>query len=285
MATCTSLKINILALLLVFLSSSLSAQTTITYPQSGQSFDKHHAYPLALLRLAFEKIDEPLELKPSENFMTQGRAIKELEVGRNIDLMWTMTNEEREAKALPIRIPMYKGLIGWRVFLMNAKEANEQPYSLQDLRALKVVQGHDWPDTDILRANLFNIHSSPNFESLFKMISLARADLFPRSIIEVWDELETRTAQGISLERHTIISYPTASYFFTARSNEALAKQVEKGLLIAIEDGSFDRLFTNYFETFIERVNLPSRTHHALKNPFLSKETPLDDERLWFRGK
>jgi len=216
--------------------------------------------------------------------MNQGRALKQLAAGDNIDVLWTMTSEAREQSLNPIRIPIYKGLIGWRVFLINANTNFDltRPIKLGEVKQLKMVQGHDWPDTGILRHNQFNVQTGPDYAGLFKMLQYQRVDLFPRSIIEVWDELKINAASNIKLEQHTLISYPTASYYFVSKNNKVLAQALRQGLEIAIDDGSFDALFQLHFAKMIQQAKLDARTHYRLENPLLTKETPLENKRLWF---
>ena len=195
-----------------------------------------------------------------------------------------MTSKMREQELIPIRIPIYKGLIGWRVFLSSRKDilSANSALSLEQVKLLSTIQGHDWPDTQILKHNGFNIQNSPSYAGLFSMLELNRADLFPRSIIEVWDELKTFKAGGIGLESHTLISYPSASYFFVSPNNTALAMQVENGLRKAIRDGSFEALFQQHFASAIKKAKTSSRTHYRLENPLLPEMTPTNDKALWF---
>lgn len=261
-----------------------SASETIIYPQAGEGFIDHHVYPLKLLDLALSKAGVDVQLVPSNTFMTQARSLKELNKPDGIDVLWTMTSKERENDALAVPIPIYKGLIGWRIFLTGLKPRydSSQPITLEDLKTLDLIQGHDWPDTKVLLKNGFNVKTSTSFSGLFQMLALERADLFPRSVIEVWDELNGDLGAQLALEHHTIISYPAASYFFTANSNQGLARLIQKGLEIAIRDGSFDELFYQYFEGFIARARISERTHYRLDNPLLSPETPLENKSLWF---
>jgi len=266
------------------ISTHIAALELIRYPQPMQTYDKHHIYPLSLLKLAISKVEPNYQLAPSDVFMNQGRALKQLEAGNDIEILWTMTSEAREQTLNAIRIPIYKGLIGWRVFLINADTKIDltRPISLEQVKKLKTVQGHDWPDTVILQHNQFNVQTGPHYEGLFKMLQYQRIDLLPRSIIEVWDELKINAASNIKLEQHTLISYPTASYYFVSKDNQALAQVVRRGLEIALKDGSFDALFQLHFSKMIKQAKLDTRIHYRLENPLLTEETPLENKRLWF---
>ncbi len=81
-----------------------------------------------------------------------------------------------------------------------------------------------------------------------------------------------------------MLIYPNPFYFFVNKSNTELAKNIEKGLRIAIEDGSFEQYFMNdpTVKDVIANANLKSRTAIKLQNPTLPKMTPLDDKSLWF---
>jgi hypothetical protein len=76
------------------------------------------------------------------------------------------------------------------MFLINRSDAAKftKVKTLDDLRQLQAGQGHDWPDTEILRFNGLNVQVSASYESLFTMLRAQRFDYFPRSIIEIWDE-------------------------------------------------------------------------------------------------
>lgn len=287
MAIATRLITNgiLFSIALTFASTSLYATTErIRYPQAGDIFQDHHRYPIALLKLALSYSKQNFAVEPSEHFMTQGRAIKQLNLRQGVDVLWTMTSLERESVVQAIRIPIYKGLIGWRLFLTTQEKlALEKTSPLKNrLNVQTFIQGHDWPDTDILEFNGFNVHSGTDYLGLFKILSLGRADLFPRSVIEIWDELKNRPEKNIVLEPSTVISYPTATYFFVAKSNKRLAEIIEKGLQAAIDDGNFNKLFKQYYQTFITRAELDKRTHLRLINPLLPKETPLHNKKLWF---
>ena len=280
------IKYSLSCLLLCLVSTSYAHQTTqlVRYPQAGKLFTKHHSYPIELLKLALSYYAAPIDVKASEYFMNQGRAIKQLKQGKDIEVVWTMTSRDREAEIKPIRIPLYKGLIGWRLFLTTT-ERLQKPHEFRKLSQLKktsMIQGHDWPDTEILKYNNFNVASGPNFSGLFQILLRNRTELFPRSIIEVWDELETYESTTIILEPSTLISYPTASYFFVAPSNQALADIIESGLNSAHADGKFNALFQEYYAPYIKKAKLAQRSHFRLVNPLLPKETPLHRKSLWF---
>lgn len=84
--------------------------------------DARYFYEIELLRIVLENtVDEygPYILKPSEVDMTGDRAIGLLEAGEIIDVSFHSVNPEREERLLPIKVPLLRGLLGYRVFLIR----------------------------------------------------------------------------------------------------------------------------------------------------------------------
>lgn len=261
----------------------LWAKTTVVYPQPEPG-DERQNYPRKLLALALTKAGTEFELRPSARVMTQSRALSELSRGVDVNVVWSMTSKEREDMFLPIRIPIEKGLLGWRIFLINKNKASQfaAVKTLDDLKKYEAGQGHDWPDTEILRANGLKVQASANYDGLFKMLQSGRIDYFPRSILEIWAEAKNHPDMDLEIEKTLILQYPTALYFFVNKDDVALAKLIETGLRTAIKDGSFDKLFAAEYGDDIKRANLKGRNRFQMQNPLLPDQTPFHDKKLWF---
>lgn len=256
----------------------------VVYYARHQGDDPHAPYMRTLLTLAAAKAGVQLDFQPTRTSMNQGRAIHEIRdrTGK-VDLLWTMTSVAREQELLPIRIPLFKGLIGWRIPLVRQSQAKLFEHrDKADLATLVAGQMLDWPDTDILRANGFKVASAAQYESLFAMLSRGRIDYFPRAVIEVWQELADHPDLGITAEESTVLFYPTALYFFVNRQERELAAHIERGLEAAIRDGSFDQIFMAFNQEAISRARLEHRRIIALSNPLLPPETPLKRNELWY---
>ncbi len=274
-----------LLILTTMLPNRLQADVEqVRYPRPESDVDLRPLYPLQLLKLAFSKVDKTYRLTPTPQKMPQGRALIQLGHGIDVDVVWTMTSQERESKLQPIRIPIYKGLIGWRIFLANKRDLGRfsEAMPLIELRKFNLIQGHDWPDSTILRANGFTVFGTSNYEAIFDMLLHSRADLFPRSIVEIWDEAKIHQDDNIVVEPTKILIYPTAMYYFVAPNNKNLAIAIENGLRAALKDGSFDLLFNEYHAKLIKQANLNERQKYYLNNPTLPLATPITDEELWF---
>lgn len=271
---------------LFFLLSTnyLMADTKIIYPKPIHDNLITNPYTIELLQLVLEHSGEDYFLEETKIKMLQGRALSSLKHGKNIDILWTMTSKEREKDLRAVRVPLYKGLIGYRLLLINKKDIKtfKKIDKIDELSKFRAGQGHDWPDTKILLQNGFNTVKGSNYEGLFKMLQANRFDYFPRSIIEIWDEYETYKKENIVIEDSLLIQYPTASYFFVNKKNIKLAIDLENGLKKIQENGLYDKLFFKYYNKFIEKSNLKNRKIFKIDNLLLSEETPLNKKELWF---
>ncbi len=257
------------------------AAATITVARPMNADDLRDRYPTALLRLALEKSGAGYELEYAPIVMTQERVLLEIikDNGR-VDIVATMTSKEREEKMLAVRIPIDKGLIGWRLPLIQAsrKDLFAHAKDVKDLIALRGLQGHDWPDTAILRDNALPVSTTSNYESLFRMLEAGRVDYFPRSIIEIWPEAAAH--RTLTVDRHIVLHYPSAYYFFVNRNNTQLADAVRRGLEAAIADGSFEYLFNQHFAEAIRLARIDERQVIELRNPLLPDGLPAEHQEM-----
>ena len=252
--------------------------------------EKAHLYYVDMLKLALDKTTEQYgsyKLSPLKYYMVQTRAIKELSRNQKLDVYWTMTSKERESKLMPIRVPLLKGLLGFRIFIIRKgdQEKFDKVKNLKDLETLTAGQGHDWPDTEILKNNGVNVIEVTDYHSIFTMLQKHRVDYFPRGLNEPWGEIEVHKDKDFTVEKKLMFYYPAPIYFFVNPENQQLAERIEKGLWIAINDGSFDKLFKDYpgrAEVF-QKANIKERIIFKFNNPLLTPETPLENEILWFR--
>lgn len=284
------MRLPLIALSIILTISGISqtasaAVWNIVYPRALVEGDVRNDYPVALLTLALNKTGVRYQLTPSDRIMLQGKALRQLRENRTVNVVWSMTDVQREVDLLPIRIPIHKGLIGWRVFLIHQEKQTRfaNINSLEALQELVPVQGEDWPDTKILQSNGFDVETSPNYLQSFDIVSRAQADFFPRSVIEVLSELEMDMIdRTIVLEQNLAVHYPSAMYFFVNRANPTLAKLIKTGLERAQQDGSYDALFDANYRPMLEKLNLTERQVYKLENPFMTDKTPLDQPEYWY---
>jgi len=267
-----------LMLFFFFISSSVQAIDTIVYPWDDEERFKEHAYYLALLKLALESSKEEFgeyQLKKAVQPMFQGRAIVEIKYNRNLSVTWTMTSKAREQELNPIRIPILRGLGGYRIFLIKQgqQEKFSQIHNTKQLKKLFAGQGHDWPDSAVLVDNGFRLITGPGHSTLFNMLQHGRFDYMPRALHEPWNEVGL--FQGLQVESSLALHYPSPYYFFVSKDNLKLKNRIEKGLINAEKNGNFKRLFDSHPVTkdMLASAKLGQRKVFTLKNSFMSSET------------
>lgn len=275
---------RILLLLCLWLNGlALAAGPTVVHYPRVDGDGEQGDYGIALLQLALAKAGGHYRAELSPARMQQNRALVELQSGAGrIDVVGTMTSAEREARLLPVRIPLTRGLIGWRIALLRAdrKELLQSVKSLDELRHYTSGQGQDWPDLQILRHSGVTVQPAAVYSTMFGMLNAGRIDWAPRSVNEIWAEAARHPE--LAVDPYVAVQYPTTDYFFVNRNNPALAEELRVGLEAALADGSFEKLFYAHYGEQIRRARLDKRVLIHLPNPLLTPETPLQRKELWF---
>ncbi len=229
---------------------------------------------------------EPYKLVPSKEGMNEARYLAELKRGGVIvNVVWSSTSVEKERDFLPIRIPLRKGILGYRIALI-AKDRQaliDQVKTLDDLKKLTIGQGLGWGDVQLYESNGLSVNTS-QYDNLFKMTAAGRFDLFPRGISEVFNEYNifSKSNPNLVIEKNLLIYYPWPYYFFFNKSDVQLKERVEAGLRKMMDNGTFDAIFNKYNAAAIEKAELKRRRVITIDNHMLPKETPLNDASLWF---
>jgi hypothetical protein len=266
-------------------SAAPSEPTTVIYPRHLPQQDKQVDYFISLLHAALQRSGARYALIQTQSEMVQSRAL--LEMASNdpgIDVFWTMTDPQREKALLPIRVPLDRGLIGWRLCLTRAADRDRlrDVLDLKDLARLTAGQMHDWPDTAVLRANGLPVQVSTHYQGLFQMLSAGRFDYFPRSIFEIDAELDSFADQKLVIDPYLLLHYPAALYMFVRPGRPRLAADLTRGMNALVADGSFERLSRQIFGDLLQRHRIDQRRVLRLRNPLLPAQTPLDRKALWW---
>lgn len=276
---------------LMAFSMQLSAnEDVVKYPRQdeGDTRDLHKIDLLESVLKITSKEYGKVTLIPSRNVMSEARMVNVLKYqGDEIDVIFKPTTIEREQILTPVRIPILKGLLGYRISLIHQDMQKQfsQIKNLQQLQKYLVGQGQGWGDVAIFEHNGIEVVKAPYYEGLFKMLILGRFDFFSRGITEApyeWEERK-RTLPELHMEESILLHYYWPVYYFTAKNEKGkkLAERIRKGLEALIENGKFDQIFDRYYRGLLEKVNLKNRTVIELENPTLPKETPIDNKKYW----
>ena len=274
-----------LFILLMLLVAHSHASTELHFFQT----DKRYDYRIALLSLAMEKTLKshgPYALVPYNEAVTQQRGLHILKKNKGVNIAFLASNSDREKNFLSVKIPILRGILGYRVFLI--KDINEGKFSnIQSLQELKDTMvagfGSQWADMAILTSNEIPVMGSVRYETLFGMLSKGRFDYFPRGINEAWLEIENKNDKypRLIVEPTMALYYPYPVYFYVQKQNITLAQRITEGLETALQDGSFKRLFLKFHKALIDRAELSNRRFFVLDNPNLTPDTPHPDTSWW----
>lgn len=257
---------------------NLSAQTLVLYG----ALEKGYQIEILQHALSYHP-DKNYQVVSFNNKVPKQRAFDFMNETKGIDVIYGGATVFRENLSLPVRIPILKGLNGWRVPLVNKDRTNlfDSINSMQAFKNLVPGQYYEWSDTKILESNGILIAKGSDFEGLFQMLDKNRIDYFPRSALEVENEYQWRKNLHIAIEQSALIHYPTAYYFFVAKENTALHEDISSGLQQAIADKSFDEIFNKYHGSTISAILQRNRKVFSLDNPYLPQQTPLSEKHLW----
>lgn len=252
-----SIILNIGLILTVFTATSFANEKTSINPltrvviscEQDLKQDHDDYYYSNLLKLALTKTIPThgnYELIFIPVMPITNRLLRDVERGE-VDVTWMPYAKDLKYDLTPIKIRLLKSLSDYRVFLIRKQDAEKFSgvKNLQDLRKFKGGLGSHWPDRQVMEENGLPLVLSLSYFNLFKMLKSNRFDYFSRGIYQVRTEVDTYRNQGIILEKYLFLRYENPVYFYLHKDNQQLAERIETGLKIAINDGSFNELFSS----------------------------------------
>ena len=282
---------SLATLLLCGLATTVrAASMDFVYPPPEAAGDERHLYYWQLLDAALASNRDKYgdyTARPFDSPMTFQRAAAEVESGNGrVNIVSRATNLDLEKRLRPIRIPLDKGLLGFRMFLVmpETQARLDTVKTLDDLKQLTIGQSASWTDVRVLQAAGFNLVLADAYTPLFTMLGGRRFDLFARGAIEIEAEWRANleNVPGMMIEKRFALHYPMPRYFFVPRTaeGERMAERIEDGLLRLRASGEFERRYQAWKKLVLGDLHLPGRTVFRLPNPELSPEAPTD--KYWW---
>ena len=276
-------------LLLLLPCGSPADEIEVKIPEPQSAEDASHDYYYQLLKLALKNSNNTkykIQIVDGRS-VTQGRSAYLLN-GKYLDVYWMGTSLKREALFRAIKIPLLKGLLGYRVSIINKEQKSVFAQIDEDsLRAKVACQGQHWPDTEILKRNGFNVIPVARYELMFDLVDINRCDYFPRAIFEGYSELElaSQRLSNIDMYDQTILHYPFPIFFFVHKDAVELAQDIEMGLEQAIDNGQFDKLIQNHPVTkhLFPISKWKDKQVVKLTNPFIDQKLNTSNPRYWLK--
>ncbi|RXE94697.1 substrate-binding periplasmic protein [Pseudoalteromonas phenolica] len=228
-------------------------------------------YVIALLNHTLSYQNEVHTLDFVKNIPTQNRAIRLLGAENGIDVFWSVTSDEREKQALAVRIPIVKGVLGYRLGVIKKSrlEFFTKLRSDGELKKLRYGLRTDWPDTVIFKDNDFNVLEYSQENSGYDLLEASRIDVLP---IDALFANDIANMSDLTIDPAHVFYYPSAVYFFVDKNNKTLYQKLKVGLDKSIEDGSFDTLFNRHFENELAELALDKRQKNYSGKYFTSRQ-------------
>ena len=191
---------------------------------------------------------------------------------------------------LPVRIPLLRGLLGYRLLLVHRKDLDRfgKINSLSDLRQVKIGSVQHWIDTVILQRAGIPVVTGTTYDGLHKMMQAHRFEALSRGVHQIDAEaaaIEADPGNDLVVEPHLLLHYDLPVYLWFSKDEEGQrrAARVRAGLQAMVADGSLERMFDDAFGPTIRKYDLAHRTVIELPDPFLTPDDPVGDARLWYR--
>lgn len=277
-----------LLIITIFLAKPSFAIDEIRFEIGQNNNDVRMAYKLEILNAAMEKTAKdygPFTISTDAKLNTL-RAQEDIQEGKIINVYIALTNKSWEEVAIPIRIPIRRGILNYRLLLVHKDDLPlyENIETIDDLKLLKAGLLHSWTTTKLMVQAGFIVVTGDSYEGLFRMLDYHRYNYLPRGLNEIYAEFDQykRTLKNITIEPNLLLVVTTPSYVFVSPKYPKLAKRLEAGLETMVQDGTIKVIFDKYFSANIQRANLHNRRILRLPNPLLPKETPLNRSELWF---
>lgn len=251
---------------------------------------KRDQYQFELLRLALEKTCQThgeYQLIRADQKIAAIRASREVSQGELINIEatpdWateTAPSALRHDKRIAVKIPLMHNLLGYRRLVIRKSDVQkfEAVTHASELKKLVAGQGRDWEDSFIYRANGYNVNSQADYYNLFSMLVAGRFDYIPLGVMEVDDFIKQfgKHSFDVTIASNILIYYPFPVLFQVSIKHPELAERVEKGLVIAKQDGSMQRLFDKYFSDDVKKLRNSKNRVFILENKRVPVELRID---------
>lgn len=279
------------ALACQFIGAALLSLSALSATAKDVTLIKHYdkgyspllrAYLAEVLKTALDKTTAdfgPYEMVLYSHHLSSNRSKLETERGLLLDILFSTHWRGAfidSGKVVQVEYPIFDGMLGLRNLIVT-KEQYERFSQLQSRKELLLHaagQGSSWTDIEILKANNIKVVESQLFDGLFPMLVHHRYDYLPLSILEADTALKERGKQfsNLLVNEDLFLFYPMPFYLYVNADRPDLAVRLEKGLQMALEDGTVARLFEQHFHYIKPILSGNKKKLVILENPLISKD-------------
>lgn len=226
------------------------------------------------------EITEPeygeFDLQQVEITMSGGRMIHSGLSGKLVNTLILPGNAKWDKQHIAIRIPIRLGLLSYRLLLINKADLSkfEKINTLQEVKNLTAGLTNYWETTKIFKQDGYKVMETGHFNGLFLMLDKHRFDYLPRSIYEIYAELDARKdrLENVVIEPTIALNIPMLSYVYVSPSEPRIAKRIKSGLQKLIANGELKELLYKHYGEDITRANLPGRKIFTIENNYYNHD-------------
>ncbi|MGI2113124.1 hypothetical protein ACRN9G_05915 [Shewanella frigidimarina] len=245
---------------------------------SESELDNRYQYTYDLLTLVIEATKADFgeaSLTVSDMIMSRNRIFRALKDGQTINVIAEASKLEWDEQLIPIRIPIRKGIQGFRIFIIKQENAAALANitTLAQLTSLNTGSGSQWSTKVALQLAGFNVVESTEYDNLFNMLSKGRFVTFGRGVNEIFQEvaLFKQHYPELVVDEHIMLNIPLATYYYVSPNKPRLAQRIQIGLQRIIDNSQFDQLFYQHHCTYLLKSKLNQRLIFKIENPFISE--------------
>lgn len=228
--------------------------------------DKRSEHKNAVIRRALELTENqygPFQFRILSIQMNSHRALPVTIKGSPTNIYISAENEAWNNNTIAIKIPIRRGLLAYRLLLINKVDQDKFAAikSIDDLKLLNAGLRKGWATANAFKKLGMKYTETNNFDGLFILLNQQRFHYIPRAIYEVFDELESRQhfLDNVMIEPTLALYLPMSTYVYVSPQFPRIAKRLEAGLNIMLENGDLERIFNDYYADEIERAGLAHR--------------------------
>ncbi|KMT66825.1 hypothetical protein XM47_01540 [Catenovulum maritimum] len=266
---------------------SAGAADIVNIVKGQSAFDTRNKYTDAVLRSTLEQSTDkygPYVLNYVKEVIPTPRISQFLADDHLLNVAIALTNKEWERDLITIRIPIRKGLLNYRLLLINRKNSDKfkNIKTVEDLKKLSVGLRKTWVTHGVMSDLGFSIVDAFAYDAIFSMLQKQRFDYIPRGIYEIYDELEARKElTDLMIEPNLALHIPAPIYMFVSPAHPRIAKRLEYGLNKMVVTGRLNQIFDDFYGDLIKRAQLHKRLILEVGNQQLPEKTPIHDKSLW----
>lgn len=277
---------------LLILSSRACLAVEIIKANLGQiANDVRTLYKMEVLEQALSLTEEkygPFKIIPSALLTRTNRAIIEVKSGKNTNVFIALTTNEWEEKTIPIRIPIRRGILDYRLLLIHKDNVEnfKNIQSLSDFKPYEMGLLSGWATAEVMKDQEdLKVSNYNAYNGLFYMLATKRIDYIPRGINEIYDELEFygKSMKNLVVAPGVALYIPAPTYIFVSPSAPRIAERLKEGVEMMVENKMLESIFNRFYSEKIAKADLGNRTIIKIENPGLPPLTPLDNKKLWWK--